>query len=53
LIDGTFGEERRNPAFTAPTRPFGERHGWILSAALVGAAAVVGVAGFLAMRRRA
>jgi hypothetical protein len=53
MIEGTFGEERRNPAFTAPARPFGERHGWILSAALVGAAAVVGVAGFLAMRRRA
>jgi hypothetical protein len=53
LIDGTFGEERRNPAFTAPTRPFGERHGWILSAALVAAAAAVGLAGFLAIRRRA
>ena len=53
LIDGTYGEERPNPAFTAPTRPFSERHGWILSAALVAAAAVVGVAGFLALRRRA
>ena len=53
LIDGTYGEERPNPAFTAPTRPFGERHGWIVSAALVAAAAVVGVAGFLAIRRRA
>jgi hypothetical protein len=53
LIEGTFGEERPNPAFTAPARPFSERHGWILTAALVAAAAVVGVAGFLALRRRA
>jgi hypothetical protein len=53
LIDGTFAEERRNPAFIAPERPFGERHGWIVSAALVAAAAVVGAAGFLALRRRA
>ena len=53
LIDGTFGEERPNPAFATPARPFGERHGWIVSAALVAAAAVVGAAGFLALRRRA
>lgn len=45
--------ERANPEFQAPERPFSERHGWILSGALVAAAAVVGVAGFLALRRRA
>lgn len=53
LIDGTFADERPNPAFAGPSRPFGERHGWILTAALVAAAAAVGLAGFLAMRKRA
>ena len=52
-VRGALGAEQRNPAFDEPERPFGERHGWILSAALAAAAAVVAVAGFLALRRRA
>jgi hypothetical protein len=45
--------ERPNPDFEVPERPFGERHGWVLPAALGAAAVTVAVAGFLAMRRRA
>ena len=53
-IDGaTLTPERLNREFEFPERPFGERHGWIFSAALAAAALVVAVAGFLAMRRRA
>jgi hypothetical protein len=53
IVGGSLTPERLNPEFDLPERPFGERHGWILSAALAGAAAVVAVAGFLAMRKRA
>lgn len=53
VAGGSLTPERLNPEFDEPERPFGERHGWILSAALVAAASVVGVAGFLAFRRRA
>jgi len=52
-VGGSFTPERANPEFEPPERPFGERHGWIVSAALAGAAAAVAVAGFLAMRKRA
>jgi hypothetical protein len=45
--------ERANPAFAAPGRSFGERNRWVVQAALGLAALVVGVAGFLALRRRA
>jgi hypothetical protein len=45
--------ERLNAAFAVPEPPFGERHGWIVQLALVLAAAVVAVGGFLALRRRA
>jgi hypothetical protein len=53
IVGGSLTPERLNPEFEAPERPFGERHGWIVSAALAGAAVVVAVAGFLAMRKRA
>jgi hypothetical protein len=53
VVGGSLTPERMNPDFNVPDRPFGERHGWILSAALAAAASVVGVAGFLAIRRRA
>ncbi len=53
VVGGSLTPEQLNPEFDEPERPFGERHGWILSAALVAAASVVGVAGFLAFRRRA
>jgi hypothetical protein len=52
-VEGVLGPERANEAFDLPEKPFGERHGWILSVALAGAAAAVAVAGFLAMRKRA
>lgn len=45
--------ERLNPAFEVPTEPFGERHRWLVQAALALAALVVATAGFLAFRRRA
>jgi hypothetical protein len=53
IAEASLTPERLNPEFDPPERPFGERHGWILSAALAGAAAVVAVGGFLAMRKRA
>jgi hypothetical protein len=53
IVGGSLTPERLNPDFAEPEKPFGERHGWIVSAALVAAAAVVGAAGFLALRRRA
>jgi hypothetical protein len=53
VVGGSLTPERMNPDFDVPERPFGERHGWILPAALAGAAAAVAAAGFLAMRKRA
>jgi hypothetical protein len=53
VAGGSLTPERLNPDFDVPERPFGERHGWILSAALAAAALAVGAAGFLALRRRA
>jgi hypothetical protein len=53
VVGGSLTPERVNPDFDVPERPFGERHGWILPAALALGAGVVGAAGFLAMRRRA
>ena len=45
--------ETLNPAFELPGRTFGERYRWLVQAALVLAALVVAIAGFLAVRRRA
>jgi hypothetical protein len=45
--------ERPNPAFELPGKPFGERHRWLVQAALALAALVVAAAGLLAFRRRA
>ena len=45
--------ERLNPAFELPGKPFGERHRWLVQAALALAALAVATAGFLAVRRRA
>jgi hypothetical protein len=53
VVGGSLTPERANPEFEVPERPFGERHGWILPAALAFGAVVVAVAGFLAMRKRA
>lgn len=48
------GAERANEAFEPPadTRPFAERHPRLIQLALALAAAVLAVAGFLALRRR-
>lgn len=45
--------ERPNPAFSAQAKPqsFGDRNGWIVTAALVLAAAVVAMSGVVVMRR--
>jgi hypothetical protein len=45
--------ETLNPAFELPGKTFGERYRWLVQAALVLAALVVAIAGFLAVRRRA
>jgi hypothetical protein len=45
--------ERANAAFELPGESFGERHRWLVQASLALAAAVVGIAGLLALRRRA
>jgi hypothetical protein len=45
--------ETLNPAFELPGETFGERYRWLVQAALVLAALVVAIAGFLAVRRRA
>lgn len=45
--------ETLNPAFERPGKTFGERYRWLVQAALVLAALVVAIAGFLAVRRRA
>jgi hypothetical protein len=45
--------EQLNRAFELPGKPFGERNRWLIQVALVAAALVVGVAGFLALRKRA
>jgi hypothetical protein len=52
---GRLAPERANEAFEPPedTRSFAERHDWVVEAALAFAAAVIGVGGFLALRRRA
>ena len=52
---GRLAPERVNEAFEPPedTRSFAERHDWVVEAALAFAAAVIGVGGFLALRRRA
>ena len=48
------GPERRNPDYRPPkdTRSFFERNDWLVKAALALAAIVLGVAGYLALRRR-
>jgi hypothetical protein len=45
--------ETPNPAFELPGETFGERYRWLVQAALVLAAIVVAIGGFLAVRRRA
>jgi hypothetical protein len=49
---GVLGPEGPNPAFEQPAEPFGERHRWLVQAALALAAVAVAAAGFLAFRRR-
>jgi hypothetical protein len=49
---GALSPEGPNPAFEEPAEPFGERHRWLVQAALALAALVVAAAGFLAFRRR-
>lgn len=51
-VSGVLGPERANPAFEVPAEPFGERHRWLVQAALALAALAVATAGFLAFRRR-
>jgi hypothetical protein len=53
LVSGRLPPERLNPAFELPGESFGERHRWLVQAALGLAALVVALAGFLALRRRA
>ena len=45
--------EESNPRFAVPGPTLGERYGWLVQASLGLAAAVVAVAGFLALRRQA
>lgn len=45
--------EELNPDFELPGETFGERNRWLIQVALVAAALMVAVAGFLALRRRA
>ena len=45
--------EQVNPDFELPGETFGERNRWLIQVALVAAALMVAVAGFLALRRRA
>ena len=45
--------EQLNPDFELPGKTFGERNRWLIQVALVAAALMVAVAGFLALRRRA
>jgi hypothetical protein len=45
--------ETLNPAYELPGETFGERYRWLVQAALVLAAIVVAIGGFLAVRRRA
>jgi len=54
LESSQLGPERLNEAFEPPadSRPFSERHPGLLTLALAVAAAVLAVAGFLALRRR-
>jgi hypothetical protein len=52
LAGASLTPEQLNPEFQPPERPFGERHAWVLPAALAAAAVAVAAAGFLAMRRR-
>lgn len=53
VVAGSLTPERPNPAFEPPGRTFGERNRWIVGAALAAAALAVGIAGLLALRRRA
>jgi hypothetical protein len=53
LSPSRLAPERINPAFELPDEPFGERHPWVVQAALAFAAVVVGIAALLALRRRA
>lgn len=53
LTGGVLGPERKNAAFELPERSFAERNRWVLQVALGLAALAVGLAGFLALRRRA
>jgi len=54
ILDPTrLAPERLNPDFDLPGKSFGERNRWLIQVALVSAALMVAVAGFLALRRRA
>ena len=55
VVGGTLGAERRNPAFRPPedTRSLLERNPRLVEVALAAIAVGLGIAGFLALRRRA